>query len=209
MAVESSFVRQETTSSLEPFARNHRHHGPLGQTAQKDLTGLATISDIDAVSDDCGSVLEGAPCEACPYCADTCGNTNCDVCLDKVSSMEDDYQYSWYHSQPTCPKVGVVGGPQQEEPVYTICQVRRHCTKESLWIVAGKDIYDVTPYVNQHPGGTQSILRKAGGVVDCTEDLKFHSKTGQKAWKKYKVGTLVPCRGHEPNNGKPWWQFWT
>lgn len=90
---------------------------------------------------------------------------------------------------------------------YTLCEVRRHSTGESAWLVAGDDIYDATEYLNsnQHPGGKVSILKKAGGVADCAEDLHFHSRNGRKMWQKYHVGKLVPCKGlHE----RQWWQFW-
>lgn len=147
----------------------------------------------DAASDD-SSLVESGPCEACLYCPDTCGDDSCKLCVHKT----------FPEITPTCP-------PQSAaQPTFTLCQVRKHCTEKSLWIVAGKDIYDVTAYIDHHPGGRRCILRKAGGARDCTEDLKFHSKAGRRSWNKYKVGTLVPCPGHFAQTGmqKPWWQFW-
>jgi nitrate reductase (NAD(P)H) len=61
---------------------------------------------------------------------------------------------------------------------YTLCQVRRHCTAESCWLVAHGKVYDVTAMVKRHPGGQRSILRHAG--ADSTEDFDFHSKNGRK-----------------------------
>ena len=94
---------------------------------------------------------------------------------------------------------------------YTICQVRRHNTVDSAWIVAGRDIYDVTSYVHSHPGGTKSILSRAGGARDCTRDFKFHSKKGQKAWEHLKIGRLVECGGSSNNfsseKRSPWWML--
>jgi len=90
---------------------------------------------------------------------------------------------------------------------YTLCQVRRHNSVESAWIVAGDDIYDATAYMNQHPGGSESILRRAGGTTDCTEDLKFHSRSGRKVWKKYHIGKIKECPT-SCTNQKQWWQFW-
>ena len=154
---------------------------------QKDLP------EVDATSDDC-SLREAGPCEACPYCQDTCTDDTCRMCLNKPT----------LEVTPTCPNTG------ECEPIFTICQVRRHCTEKSLWIVAGKDIYDVTAYIEHHPGGKQSLLRKGGGAEDCSEDFKFHSKAGKRAWKKYKIGTLVPCpqQNNTESGERPWWQFW-
>ena len=147
----------------------------------------------DGASDD-SSLVGSAPCEACPYCSDTCGgDESCKLC-DRKTCLG---------ITPTCPLKSV------SQPVFTLCQVRKHCTEQSAWIVAGKDIYDVTAYIDHHPGGKQCILRKAGGARDCTEDLQFHSKAGRRGWNKYKVGILVPCPGDaQSDEEKPWWQFW-
>ena len=94
------------------------------------------------------------------------------------------------------------------EKYYTICQVRRHNTKESAWLVAGDTIYDATPYVNTHPGGETSILRKAGGAEDVSRDLHFHSPTGKRMFQRYKIGKLRECGTHDGNNNKPFWVLW-
>ncbi len=73
---------------------------------------------------------------------------------------------------------------------YTIFEIRLHDTEDSAWLVAGKNVYDVTSYINSHPGGRDCILKYAGGKKDVTEDLQFHSPRGKKLWDKYKIGTL-------------------
>ena len=92
---------------------------------------------------------------------------------------------------------------------YTCSEVRRHNIDTSAWIVAGDDIYDVTEYVEHHPGGKHSIMKKVGGIVDCTQDLMFHSKSGQKYWKQFLVGKVTK---NPSKNGFPierdWWRFW-
>lgn len=92
---------------------------------------------------------------------------------------------------------------------YTRFEISCHNTEASAWIVAGDDIYDVTDYVEHHPGGKSSLMKKIGGNVDCTKDFMFHSKSGQNHWKKYLIGkiTKVPLKnGHIVE--KEWWKFW-
>ena len=150
----------------------------------------------DAASDD-SSLVGSGPCEACPYCSDTCGDDSCKICVHKIC----------IETTPTCPPNK---GAATSQPAFTLCQVRKHCTEKSVWIVAGKDVYDVTFYVDRHPGGKQCIMRKAGGARDCTDDFQFHSKVGKRMFAKYKVGTLVPCPGRhvQKEEEKPWWVFW-
>ncbi|XP_072967557.1 cytochrome B5-like protein isoform X1 [Typha angustifolia] len=49
---------------------------------------------------------------------------------------------------------------------YTKEEVTLHRTRKDCWIIIKGKIYDVTPYVEEHPGG-DAILNNAGG--DSTE----------------------------------------
>ncbi|GJN16415.1 hypothetical protein PR202_gb03400 [Eleusine coracana subsp. coracana] len=49
---------------------------------------------------------------------------------------------------------------------YTKEEVSKHNTRKDCWIVIKDKVYDVTPYVEEHPGG-DAILNNAGG--DSTE----------------------------------------
>mmetsp|Transcript_19404 Transcript_19404/g.34066 ORF Transcript_19404/g.34066 Transcript_19404/m.34066 type:complete len:181 (+) Transcript_19404:67-609(+) len=138
-----------------------------------------------------------AECDACPYCRDACDNVeSCMPCQKKVNPMHAHCREpgkSWLMDalSSICP-------PQDKERpnTYTMCQLRRHNHADSAWILCGDTIYDATSYIRRHPGGLNAILRKTGGAVDCTEDLRFHSKRAQKEWRKFKVGTLRHCPHH-------------
>ncbi|OQR91315.1 hypothetical protein ACHHYP_04793 [Achlya hypogyna] len=77
-----------------------------------------------------------------------------------------------------------------------LCEVKRHRSASSCWLVANGIVYDVTDVMAQHPAGTKCILRKSGGM-DCAQDMKFHSKAAQSCWSKCKIGMLLPC-GDDP-----------
>jgi len=131
-------------------------------------------------------------CDACPYCPDTCGNDQCCLCVQKEKLK-------------CCPDA---------EPKYSRCQVRRHNTRDSCWLVCGNVIYDATPFVERHPGGSECILRKSGGAHDCSVDFSFHSKGAQARWKKARVGRLKECSSgnddnHEGSNDRQWWMIWS
>uniref|UniRef100_A0A1D1YBG7 Cytochrome b5 n=2 Tax=Anthurium amnicola TaxID=1678845 RepID=A0A1D1YBG7_9ARAE len=49
---------------------------------------------------------------------------------------------------------------------YTQAEVSLHNSRKDCWIIVKDKVYDVTPYVEEHPGG-DAILRNAGG--DSTE----------------------------------------
>ena len=116
----------------------------------------------------------GAPaaCDACPFCGDVCGDADCPDCRPKRAR----------------PRPAARGGL----PVFTACEVRRHASAASCWLVAGRDVFDCTAFLPRHPAGTKSIVRNAGGR-DCAEDLGFHSAKAQKLWYKHRIGRLAPC----------------
>ncbi|KAK3277526.1 hypothetical protein CYMTET_14472 [Cymbomonas tetramitiformis] len=52
---------------------------------------------------------------------------------------------------------------------YTAKEVAQHATRDDCWIILDNKVYDVTSYVDEHPGG-DAILNHAG--ADSTEG--FH-----------------------------------
>ena len=50
---------------------------------------------------------------------------------------------------------------------YTMKEVNKHTTKEDCWLVIDNMIYDITSFLNIHPGGS-GILMTVGGK-DATE----------------------------------------
>eukprot|EP00934_Nitzschia_sp_Nitz4_P004303 Nitzschia sp. Nitz4//scaffold51_size120721//111749//112267//NITZ4_003748-RA/size120721-processed-gene-0.166-mRNA-1//-1//CDS//3329553925//4293//frame0 len=91
---------------------------------------------------------------------------------------------------------------------YTWDEISKHSTPDSVWVVAGDDVYDVTSYLSQHPGGVNSLLKRAGGVRDCTEDFLFHGAKGRKAWKRFHIGKVKRCNNVGVGE-KQWWNFWS
>jgi cytochrome b involved in lipid metabolism len=131
------------------------------------------------------------PCDACEFCNDCCSSPHCDAC--KIKAMRS-----------LCPN---------GEQFYTPCQIRRHNTVKSAWLVAGDTVYDATAYITSHPGGTESILKRAGGVKDVTRDLNFHSASGQRLFQKCKLGRVRVCRCNSSNDARsksprPFWALW-
>jgi cytochrome b involved in lipid metabolism len=49
---------------------------------------------------------------------------------------------------------------------YTMEEIKKHNNAESLWTVLNGNVYDLTCYLDYHPGGEKKLLMGAG--KDCT-----------------------------------------
>jgi cytochrome b involved in lipid metabolism len=52
--------------------------------------------------------------------------------------------------------------PAPTTPSYTIAQVATHSNASSCWSAIGAGVYDLTSWINNHPGGAQAILSICG-----------------------------------------------
>ena len=164
-------------SSLDEESSSSESH-VTDFTASDDVpeAAPASLSSIDELAPQLCST-----CDACPHCADVCADPFCRDCSAKKKAQH-------VVSSTTC-------NNDDDIPTYTPCQVRRHNHEASAWLVCGTDIYDATPFIERHPGGMNSMLRRAGGAADCTEDMKMHSRGAVRMWKGSRIGTLCACPG--------------
>jgi len=51
--------------------------------------------------------------------------------------------------------------------IVSLDELRQHTTKESLWILINQKVYNVTNFIDEHPGGDEVMLSEAG--KDATE----------------------------------------
>ncbi len=73
-------------------------------------------------------------------------------------------------------------------------EISRHRSKDSLWVVRGSRVYDVTDFARRHPGGAEVLQTHAGGdiagVMSSAQPHK-HSAAAYQILDKYRIGDLV------------------
>jgi len=122
-----------------------------------------------STSEFCDVALNEIPCDACSFCNDTCDNTSCQDCRFQCSN----------------------DSLLSKERFISMCELRRHDSINSAWLLIDKHVYDVTNYIENHPGGIKSILKFTGGAKNCKEDMGFHSKAANKMIKQYRIGKIA------------------
>lgn len=76
---------------------------------------------------------------------------------------------------------------------YTLAEVESHSTRDNCWLIINNKVYDVTKYINMHPGGAE-ILKGCG--KDATELFATqggkgaHSNSATRLIENYYIGDL-------------------
>lgn len=99
---------------------------------------------------------------------------------------------------PTNTTSGSAPKPVEEAPkseptpnTYTLAQVQSANSKENCWSIVSGNVYNLTAWIDQHPGGSRAILNMCG--KDATDAfVKQHGgqKQAESALAQYKIGPL-------------------
>lgn len=73
---------------------------------------------------------------------------------------------------------------------YTLEEIAEHKTRESCWLIMKNKVYNVTPYLDNHPGGADKFLDNAGQDVTQLFKENHHSKIPQFIAQNYEIGTV-------------------
>ncbi|GMK54124.1 hypothetical protein CspeluHIS016_0107100 [Cutaneotrichosporon spelunceum] len=75
---------------------------------------------------------------------------------------------------------------------FTYAELEDHKTRKSLWLVIHKKVYDVTAFLDEHPGGDEVLLEEAGrDGTEAFEDVG-HSDEARDMLLKMYLGNLAP-----------------
>jgi len=82
-------------------------------------------------------------------------------------------------------------GDTAEKKLFSLKDVESHKDKKSCWIVINDNVYDVTKFLEEHPGGEEVLLEQAG--KDATENFEDvgHSTDARTMMKDYLVGEII------------------
>uniref|UniRef100_A0A8C3NU66 Cytochrome b5 type B n=1 Tax=Cyanoderma ruficeps TaxID=181631 RepID=A0A8C3NU66_9PASS len=77
-------------------------------------------------------------------------------------------------------------------PVFTLEEVAKRNSSREAWLVIHGRIYDVTRFLEEHPGGEEVLLEQAGR--DATESFEDvgHSTDAREMLKQYYIGEVHP-----------------
>jgi nitrate reductase (NAD(P)H) len=79
--------------------------------------------------------------------------------------------------------------PEKKDVIVTKAQLKEHENAEDPWFVVKGHVFEGTPFLDEHPGGIQSITNVAG--EDATDDfVAIHSDNSKRMLQKFHIGKL-------------------
>ncbi|KAL8172290.1 hypothetical protein V2J09_024094, partial [Rumex salicifolius] len=100
---------------------------------------------------------------------------------------------------------------EAEKKVYTLSEVSQHNNPKDCWLIIHGKVYDVTKFLEEHPGGDEILLTATG--KDATDDFEDigHSTSAKASMDVYCVGEVdmstipnkvkyVALKNHDDNN---------
>uniref|UniRef100_A0A2K6FR82 Cytochrome b5 type B n=1 Tax=Propithecus coquereli TaxID=379532 RepID=A0A2K6FR82_PROCO len=106
-------------------------------------------------------------------------------------------------------------GVETSVTYYRLEEVAKRNSLKELWLVIHGRVYDVTRFLNEHPGGEEVLLEQAG--VDASESFEDvgHSSDAREMLKQYYIGDVHPVRTlrarrdpSKSNTCKSCWVYW-
>jgi len=84
--------------------------------------------------------------------------------------------------------------------------VKKRTTRDSFWVTYKGDVYDMTSFINGHPGGKSRLLMAGGNDLQPFWDIyPDHLRGHVVPWlKQFKIGELTPEDATEIKN----WTFY-
>ncbi|CAL1361623.1 unnamed protein product [Linum trigynum] len=77
-----------------------------------------------------------------------------------------------------------------EQKVFTLAEVSEHNTAKDCWLVIEGKVYNVTKFLEDHPGGDEVLLQSTG--KDATEDFEDvgHSTSARAMMDEFYMGEI-------------------
>lgn len=78
----------------------------------------------------------------------------------------------------------------------TLEELKAHKHAKELWISIHDEVYDVSKFLEEHPGGEEVLLEQGGDYATESFEDVGHSTDARELMKQYKIGDLEES-GHE------------
>jgi L-lactate dehydrogenase (cytochrome) len=87
-------------------------------------------------------------------------------------------------------------------PLISWEEIAKHTTVASLWTVIEDEVYDLTAWAPQHPGGLQELLDVAGKDGTAAFQSAHHPAAVEVFKLNYRIGRVAPRAAQDAGPGR-------
>ncbi|KAI5136905.1 cytochrome b5 type B isoform X1 [Manis pentadactyla] len=108
-------------------------------------------------------------------------------------------------------------GVETSVTYYRLEEVAKRNSPKEIWLVIHGRVYDITRFLNEHPGGEEVLMEQAGADASESFEDVGHSSDAREMLKQYYIGDVHP-NDLKPESGskdpskdntcKSCWSFW-
>ncbi|KAI1890205.1 hypothetical protein AGOR_G00171280 [Albula goreensis] len=94
------------------------------------------------------------------------------------------------HTEKTNGEIVGNGVSESNVKYYTLEEIKQHNSSKDTWLIIHDKVYDITSFLEEHPGGEEVLLEQAG--ADATESFEDvgHSTDAREMLEPYLIGEL-------------------
>ncbi|KAF2138382.1 uncharacterized protein K452DRAFT_353213 [Aplosporella prunicola CBS 121167] len=85
---------------------------------------------------------------------------------------------------------------EKELQQFTASDVAAHKSRNDMWIVIHGKVFDVTKYLDDHPGGVDTIAEVAGGDATAAFEDVGHSEDATEIMQPFLIGTMKDAQAY-------------
>ncbi|XP_032180170.1 cytochrome b5 type B isoform X3 [Mustela erminea] len=83
-------------------------------------------------------------------------------------------------------------GVENSVTYYRLEEVAKRNSMKEIWLVIHGRVYDITRFLNEHPGGEEVLLEQAGADASESFEDVGHSSDAREMLKQYYIGDVHP-----------------
>ncbi|XP_073911856.1 cytochrome b5 type B isoform X1 [Castor canadensis] len=103
-------------------------------------------------------------------------------------------------------------GSETAVTYYRLEEVAKRNTAKEIWLVIHGRVYDITRFLNEHPGGEEVLIEQAGADASESFEDVGHSSDAREMLKQYYIGDVHPSdlkpqsgnKGNHPEGRGDW-----
>jgi cytochrome b involved in lipid metabolism len=76
-------------------------------------------------------------------------------------------------------------------PKFSLDEVATHLTHDDIWVVIHEKVYNLTAFLQKHPGGKSVLSNSAGKDATLKYETFFHSEQAHEILEELYVGELL------------------